>query len=76
MIEMGWASDMLPWYGQELEATREIMGENFYSYGLNKPNRKTVEALCRYSFEQGMSRRQLGVEELFAPEGLDLVETG
>ena len=76
MIEMGWAFDALPWYGQELEATREIMGNNFYSYGLNKPNRKTVEALCRYSFEQGMSRRQLSVEELFAPEGLDLVETG
>ena len=76
MIEMGWAFDALPWYGQELEATREIMGNNFYSYGLNKPNRKTVETLCRYSFEQGMSRRQLSVEELFAPEGLDLVETG
>jgi 4,5-dihydroxyphthalate decarboxylase len=76
MIEMGWASDMLPWYGQELEATRDIMGDNFYSYGLDKPNRKTLEALCRYSFEQGMSNRQLTIEELFAPKGLDLVETG
>ena len=75
MIEMGWASDMLPWYGQELEATRDIMGDNFYSYGLDKPNRKTLEALCRYSFEQGMSSRQLTIEELFAPEGLGLVET-
>ena len=75
MLEMGWAFDALPWYGQELEATREIMGNNFYSYGL-KPNRKSVEALCRYSFEQGMSRRQLAIEELFAPESLDLVETG
>jgi len=74
MIEMGWAFDTLPWYGQELEATREVMGNNFYSYGLNKPNRKTVEALCRYSFEQGMSRRQLTVEDLFAPEGLGLIE--
>ena len=51
------------------------MGNNFYSYGL-MPNRKTVETLCRYSFEQGMSRRQLAIEELFAPEGLDLVEDG
>ncbi len=74
MTEMGWAFDALPWYGQELEATREVMGNNFYSYGLDKPNRKTIDALCRYSFEQGMSRRQLAVEELFAPEGLDLVE--
>jgi 4,5-dihydroxyphthalate decarboxylase len=76
MTEMGWAFDALPWYGQELEATREVMGNNFYSYGLDKPNRKTVEALCRYSFEQGMSQRQLTVEELFAPESLGLVETG
>lgn len=75
MLEMGWAFDMLPWYGQELEATGEVMGSNFYSYGLNKPNRKTVEALCRYTFEQGLSRRQLTVEELFAPEALDLLET-
>ena len=76
MLEMGWAFDALPWYGQELEATREVMGNNFYSYGLDKSNRKTLDALCRYSFEQGMSRRQLSVEELFAPEGLNLVETG
>jgi 4,5-dihydroxyphthalate decarboxylase len=76
MTEMGWAFDALPWYGQELEATREVMGNNFYSYGLDKPNRKTVESLCRYSFEQGMSQRQLTVEELFAPESLGLVETG
>jgi len=74
MTELGWAFDALPWYGQELEATREVMGDNFYSYGFDMPNRKTVEALCRYSFEQGMSRRQLTVEELFAAEGLDLVE--
>ena len=52
------------------------MGKNFYSYGLDKPNRKTLDALCRYSFEQGMSSRQLTIEELFAPEGLGLVETG
>lgn len=76
MTEMGWATDMLPWYGQELETTRDIMGDNFYSYGLDNPNRKTLEALCRYSFEQGMSNRQLTIEELFAPEGLGLVETG
>jgi 4,5-dihydroxyphthalate decarboxylase len=74
MLEMGWAFDMLPWYGQELEVSREMMGSNFYSYGLDESNRKTVEALCRYTFEQGLSRRQLGVEEMFAPAALELIE--
>jgi hypothetical protein len=36
----------------------------------------TFDALYRYSFEQGLSRRQLTIEELFAPEGLGLVEAG
>ena len=73
MLAMGWAYDALPWYGQELEATQAIMGNNFYSYGL-EPNRKTVETLCRYAFEQGLSKRLLKVEELFSPEGLAFVE--
>jgi 4,5-dihydroxyphthalate decarboxylase len=73
MLAMGWALDALPWYGQELEATQEIMGNNFYSYGL-KSNRKTVETLCGYAFEQGLSERHLKVEELFAAEGMALVE--
>lgn len=73
MLAMGWAFDALPWYGQELEATQAIMGNNFYSYGLES-NRKTVETLCGYAFEQGLSERHLNIEELFAAEGLALVE--
>jgi len=32
---------MLPWFGQELEDTKALMGKNFYSYGVD-PNRKAV----------------------------------
>ena len=67
MTKIGWADDMLPWYGQELRNTRALMGKNFYSYGLNKANRKTLETLFRYSFEQGLSSRQLTIDELFLP---------
>ncbi len=58
---------MLPWYGQEHQATKALMGANFYSYGLDKANRKTLETLFRYSYEQGLSSRLLRIEELFDP---------
>ena len=74
MAEAAWAYDMLPWYGQELEETRQLMGDNFYSYGI-KPNRKTLEALFRYSHQQGLTRRELIIEELFHPASLELTET-
>ncbi len=74
MTKIGWADDMLPWYGQELEETRALLGDNFYSYGIEN-NRKTLEALFRYSHQQGLSSRELTIEELFAPASLELVES-
>lgn len=73
MFRTGWIFDSLPWYGQELEETRALMGDNFYSYGV-EPNRKTLETLFRYSFTQGLARRDLTIEELFHPAGLELAE--
>jgi 4,5-dihydroxyphthalate decarboxylase len=60
----------LPWLVREVERTREIMGEDWWPYGVEK-TRETLEAFCRYSFEQGLSARRMEVEELFAPETLD-----
>lgn len=71
----GWYYDSLPWYGQELAATRELMGQNFYTYGLDDGNRKTLEALFRYSHQQGLASRQLTLEEVFLPESLEYVES-
>ena len=73
MAKAAWIYDMLPWYGQELEETQALMGDNFYSYGI-KPNRKTLEALFRYSHRQGLANRELTIEELFDPGGLELAE--
>lgn len=67
MTKLGWADDMLPWYGQEYQATKALMGSNFYSYGLDKANRKTLRTLFRYSYEQGLSSRELTIDELFDP---------
>lgn len=63
----------LPWAGKELEETLDLMGENFWPYGI-KPNRKALEALFLYSYEQGLSKKQLTIEELFFPTTLELEE--
>jgi 4,5-dihydroxyphthalate decarboxylase len=60
----------LPWLVAEVERTRELMGDDWWPYGLEK-NRAAIEALCEYSFEQGLSARRMGAEELFATETLD-----
>jgi 4,5-dihydroxyphthalate decarboxylase len=73
MKKMAWLYDSLPWYGQELEETQKVMGTNFWTYGMDA-NRKTLEALFRYSHEQGLSSRELTIEELFHPSSYDLNE--
>lgn len=61
----------LPWFAAEWEQTRALMGEGFWPYGVSE-NRKELEAVCRYSLDQHLSDRLLSVDELFAPETLDL----
>jgi 4,5-dihydroxyphthalate decarboxylase len=73
MARANWFMDMLPWYAQELERTRAIMGDNFYSYGL-EANRKTLETLFRYSYEQGFSKRELTIDDLFDASGMKFAE--
>lgn len=70
---VAYIKDILPWVAHEFEATKELMGENFFSYGI-EPNRRTLEALFRYSHEQGLCSRQLTIEEIFAAESLELLE--
>jgi hypothetical protein len=38
---------------------------NFYSYGFTDDNRKSVDALLRYFYEQGLSNSRLEVEDFF-----------
>jgi len=71
--KMGWVTISLPWVAQEIEETRALMGENFWPYGI-KPNRKALEALFLYSYEQGLAVRRLTIEELFHPSSLAYME--
>jgi len=60
----------LPWINAERERTKEVMGEDWWPYGVGK-NRKTLDTFLRYHYEQGLSARPMAVDELFAPETLD-----
>ena len=59
----------LPLLTAHVAAARQLFGADFWSYGLDK-NRSTLETQLRWSFEQGLSTRPLGVDELFAPSTL------
>lgn len=75
MYELGQIGHLfcsLPWSVAEFEQTRRLMGEDYWSYGLNPANRKVLEAFLRYHNEQGLSKRQVAVDELFAPSTLGL----
>jgi 4,5-dihydroxyphthalate decarboxylase len=59
----------LPWLMDHVRETQEVLGEDFWSYGL-EPNRKSVEALMQFLFEQGLARTVVPAEKLFAVETL------
>ena len=60
----------LPWIHDELYRTEKIMGDDWWPYGVSK-NRHVLETFLRYHHEQGLSKKLMTLEELFAPETLD-----
>jgi 4,5-dihydroxyphthalate decarboxylase len=55
----------LAWYMEQWEEERELLGPDPWVNGMTEGNRGQLERLARYSFEQGMSRRAMKVDELF-----------
>lgn len=58
---------MLPWFNAHVEDTLDLMGDDFWPYGVAK-NRHVLDVFLRYHHEQGLSPRKLEVDEMFAPE--------
>ena len=67
--EIGISHVPLPWLSDTMRAWQEAIGEDFWPYGV-EPNRPTLEAFLQYAYEQGVCRRKLAADELFAPETL------
>ena len=59
----------LPWLVAEAEETRALMGDDPFPYGVAR-NRKTLETLAGYTFQQGLAPRRLRIEEMFAESTL------
>ena len=67
--EFGLSHLPLPWIPDHVRQWRDIAGEDFWPYGV-EPNRPTLEAFLQYGYEQGVCKKPLKVEDLFAPETL------
>lgn len=58
---------MVPWLTKLLGENREVLGEDWWPYGI-EANRKTLDACLRYHFEQGLTKRHYAIEDIFVPD--------
>jgi 4,5-dihydroxyphthalate decarboxylase len=61
----------LPFVEDQLAAARDLLGEDFWSYGV-APNRHTLETFLRHHHGQGLSSRLVTVDELFHPSTFEV----
>jgi 4,5-dihydroxyphthalate decarboxylase len=61
---------LTPWLRLEIEAAQRLFGEDMYPYGVTE-NRQTLRTAAQYLYEQGLSVKEVVVEEMFAAESLD-----
>lgn len=57
---------MLPWLPAELEEIEEVFKGDPWPYGI-EANRKPLEALVEFLYDQSMIDRKIPLDELFAP---------
>jgi 4,5-dihydroxyphthalate decarboxylase len=66
MNDQATLSTMLPWLNDDLHRAQSVMGSDIWPYGV-PGSRRELDAMVRWSVEQGLSTRQVEIEELFAP---------
>jgi 4,5-dihydroxyphthalate decarboxylase len=60
----------LPFVEEQLTAARALMGDDFWSYGIES-NRHTLDVFLERHYAEGLSSRRLTPEELFHPASLE-----
>lgn len=58
---------MFPWFTRLIEDDRAVLGNDWWPYGI-EANRKALETILRYHFEQGITERPFRIEDIFVPE--------
>ncbi len=61
---------MLPWQNAHVEDAVKELGPDWWPYGFHG-NRHVLDTFLRYHHEQGLSKRRLQPEEMFAPETME-----
>jgi 4,5-dihydroxyphthalate decarboxylase len=65
MMRSSVAAISVPWIEATYQRALALMGADFWPYGI-AANRAQLEAICRYSTEQHLSRQPLTIGDLFA----------
>jgi hypothetical protein len=61
---------MLPWLSKLIGDNRDLLGEDWWPYGIGA-NRAAIVAILRYHYEQGLTARRFAIEDIFVPGLLD-----
>ena len=61
---------MFPWFSNLINEDRAVLGEDWWPYGMGA-NRKAVDLILRYHYEQGVTDRLYKIEDIFVPELLN-----
>ena len=65
--EFGLSHLPVAWMPDHTKQWIALAGDDFWPYGI-EPNRPTLEAFFRYAYEQGVAKKHLRMEDVFAPE--------
>jgi 4,5-dihydroxyphthalate decarboxylase len=69
----GTLATMVPFLVEEFEEAQTLFGDAYWRYGV-EANRLELETALRWAARQGIARRELGMDEVFAVETMSAVD--
>jgi 4,5-dihydroxyphthalate decarboxylase len=75
LLETGSPKASFGWLQAIIEEEQSVFGQDWYPYGVEQ-NRRSLEALLQFNYEQGLTPRLIGIDELFAPSTMHEVPLG